>query len=124
MPGSVSITMGRGAGDEGRVASDTGYRLGSLNLLCNSGTQRSELLRSAEPEDPLDDTAVAVEQHGIRQPTVVVDLLHPPAPHEDRERRPEFPHECEHLAEIDVIRDRGDGEGAARELAVQLRHVG
>src|SRR2546425_5444829 len=112
MPGSVSITMGRGAGDEGRVASDTGYRLGNLNLLCNSGTQRSELLRSAEPEDPLDDTAVAVEQHGIRQPTVVVDLLHPPAPHEDRERRPEIPHVAENLSEIGIGPDRRDGERA------------
>src|SRR5207253_1641552 len=78
MPGSVSIMTGCGG-------SLTGYRLGNANLLCNSRAQRLKLLCAPEPKDSLDDAAVAVEQHRVRQPAVVVDLLHPSAADQNRE---------------------------------------
>src|SRR5207249_11297979 len=124
MPGSVSIMTGCERREAGGVASVTGYRLGGADLVCNSRAQRLNLFRAPEPEDSLDDAAVAVEQHRVRQPAVMVDLLHPSAADENRERRPKLAHEAEHLAEVDVVRDRGDGEVAAGELLIQLRHVG
>src|SRR6266513_4435853 len=123
IPGSESIMTGNGKRETGGVGSGTDYRLGKSHLVCNSRAQRGELLRPTEAEDPLDNPPAAVEQHRVRQPAIVVSLLHSSPAHQDRERRPEAARKIQHLAAIDVVRDRSDGEVAARKLAVQLGHV-
>src|SRR5437867_8590517 len=106
------------------LSSSTLFPYTTLFRSCNSLTQSSELLRSTEPEDPLDDPTLAVEQHRIGQPPIVIELLHAPAPHQDRERRPVLSHERQHGRRIQVVRHARDLEGLAGKLAVQLGHVG
>src|SRR5206468_5833165 len=104
MPGSVSMMTGCPKGlPDGRVMGDAGWgdavtdkTLRGGYLLCNGGAQLGELARAAEAEDALDDAAAAVEQHRIGEAAVAVRRPHAPAAHEDRERRPELPHEAPH----------------------------
>src|SRR5438876_12402170 len=102
MPGSVSIKTGCGRGEAGGVGSGTGYTLGSAHLVCNSLAQFPELVRPAEAEDPLDHPTSPVEQHGVGQAPIVIDLLHAAASHPAGERRPVGAHErqrgpCDHV---------------------------
>src|SRR5947208_2820452 len=97
---------------------------GRVCAASNSPAHIRELRRTAESKDPLDDAAPAVEQHGVGEAAVVVGLPHAPSAHQDRERRTELAHERQHLAAVHVVRDRGDLEVLAGELAVQLGHVG
>src|SRR6266550_365247 len=97
--------------------------LGSAHLECNSLTELLELRRATEPKDPLDDAAMAVEQHGVGQPAVMVQLLHATPPDEDGKWRLKLADEREHLTAVHVVRHGGDLEVLPVELAVQLRHI-
>src|SRR6266851_2070733 len=78
--------------------------LGNANLVCNSVVQLPELLRPAEAKDPLDHLALAVEQHGVGQAPIVIELLHAAAPYQDRERRPVRSHERQHAPRVHIVR--------------------
>src|SRR6266581_726670 len=123
MPGSVSMMTGSGMGDAGWGGALTAKRLRGRYLLCNGGVQSGELARSAEAEEALDDAAAAVEEHRVRQAAVAILRPHAAAAHENRERRPKFPHELPHLRLVHVVGDRDDREVLAIELAVQRGHV-
>src|SRR5947207_5757877 len=85
--------------------------------------QVAKLVLAAESKEAFDDAAVPVQQHGVRQPAVMICRLHAPAANENGEWRAKLTHERAHLAAADVVRDRGDVEVGPLELAVQLRHV-
>ena len=80
---------------------------------------------AAKPEDALDYASLLVEQHGVGQAPVVIDRFHIAAADENREwwGGAKFGDKRAHFAAADVVRDGGDIEIRAAELAVELGHV-
>src|SRR5437867_5197212 len=95
----------------------------SIDFPRNDFAEMTELRLATESENALDDASLPVQQHGVGEPAIMVQRFHAPATDENRERRPKLPHERAHLAAADVVRDRGNVEVGALELAEQLRHV-
>src|SRR2546429_6076210 len=81
----------------------------SIELSGYGRAQPAELLVSTEPEDPLDDSAIAIQQDRIGQPAIMIYRLHAAFAHEHWKWRPELAYERAHLRIAHVVgncRDR------------------
>src|SRR6266545_2736541 len=125
-PGSRPYA-GQSPGDWGLGAGDwrlTNSNSVSMDLFRDGLAQVLEFSVAAEAKDALDDASLPVEEHGVRQPPVMIDRFHAAATHENRERRPKLRDERAHLAIADIVGDCRDVEVVASKHAIQLRHMG
>src|SRR5438552_16901300 len=80
----------------------------SIDFPRDEVAQVAKLVLAAETKEAFDDAAVPVQQHGVRQPAVMICRLHAPAANENGEWRAKYRHERAHLAAAHAGRKPGE----------------
>src|SRR6266508_3025987 len=95
----------------------------SIDFPRDGFAQLAELGLTTEAKDALENTSLPVQQHGVRQASVVVDRFHAAAANQNGKRRTELGDERAHFGFADIVRNCRDVEVIAAELAVQRCHM-
>src|SRR5438093_3144274 len=95
----------------------------SIDFPRDGFAQLAELGLTTEAKDALDNASLPVQQHGVRQASVVVDRFHVAAADQNGKRRMELGDERAHFGFADIVRNCRDVEVIAAELVVQRLHM-